>query len=76
MCLISYNQVVLTYWLDLLLFHAFKLHVGHQKGLLWFSPSSQQRIMQSLSHSSPLFGGMGRRIRRKRQNSRVGIKTA
>jgi len=42
--------------------------------VLWFSLSWQHRTTQLLSHS-PLPGGMGRRIRRKRQNSLVVTKS-
>jgi len=43
--------------------------------LLWFSFSWKQRTTQLLSHSFTLPAGMGKRIRRKRQNSSVMIKT-
>jgi len=46
-------------------------HITDICKVLWFSLSWQHRTMQLLSHFSSLPSGMGRRIRRKRQNSWV-----
>jgi len=49
-----------------------KGETGGKMGVLWLCLNLQQRTMQLLSHSFPLPGGMGRRIRGEKGKNSLG----